>query len=173
MRGADRGARPGAARGASSAARVVVAASLALHAAVIMALPAVAHAQRFPKPSRPVAPIISPAYSTEEARDRVGEAERVMDRLRIAPGARVADIGAGAGYYTVHLARRLGRGAAIYAEDVESKYLDQLADRLKRDGIASMVTLIHGAPNDPRLPADSIDVALLAHVYHEIENPYE
>ena len=81
---------------------------------------------RFPKPDRPVARIISPAYSTEEARDRQGEAARVMDRLAVKPGLRVADLGAGDGYYTVRLARRLGAGATVYAEDVEARYLERL-----------------------------------------------
>jgi ubiquinone/menaquinone biosynthesis C-methylase UbiE len=85
----------------------------------------------------------------------------------------VADIGAGAGYYTVHLARRLGPGAKIYAEDIEQKYLDQLAARLAQEGIRASVTLVRGTPNDPGLPERSIDVAILAHMYHEIENPYE
>jgi len=147
-------------------ARLLLAVGLAV-------LPAVAQAQRFPKAERPVAPVIAPAYSTEEARDRAGEAQRVMDRLRIAPGARVADIGAGAGYYTVHLARRLGPGAKIYAEDIEQKYLDQLDVRLAQEGIRASVTLVRGTPNNPGLPERSIDVAILAHMYHEIENPYE
>ena len=133
---------------------------------------AVADGPRFPTPDRPVAPIITPAYSTEEARDRHGEAVRVMDRLGLRPGLRVADVGAGDGYYTVRLARRLGPGATIYAQDVEPRYLDRLAARLARERIAG-VTLVHGTPNDPRLPSGSVDVAILAHMYHEIENPYE
>lgn len=127
---------------------------------------------RFPRPDRPVAPIISPTYSDEATRDRLGEAKRVLDRLGIKPGMRVADIGAGEGYYTVRLARRLGPSGTIYATDVVPKYLEQLAARLRREGITG-VTLVRGAPRDPKLPPDSVDVAILSHVYHEIENPYE
>jgi len=127
---------------------------------------------RFPPVDRPVAPIITPAYSTEAERDRHGEAARVMNRLGVAPGMRVADIGAGDGYYTVRLAQRLGHGATIYAEDVSQPYLDRLAARLTREGVAG-VTLVHGAPADPRLPEQSVDLAILAHMYHEIEQPYE
>ncbi len=127
---------------------------------------------RFPAPHRPVAPIISPAYSDEKTRDENGEAERVMDRLGIAPGASVADIGAGEGYYTVRLARRLGPTATIYAEDVQAEYLKRLEARLERDRITG-VRLVLGAPRDPKLPPASIDVAILAHMYHEVENPYE
>ena len=131
-----------------------------------------ADAHLFPAPNRPVATIISPAYSDEKTRDRRGEAERVMTRVGIRPGMRVADIGAGDGYYTVRLARRLGSAATIYAEDVKAEYLGRLGSRLKREGISG-VTLIRGEPGDPKLPLAAIDLAILAHMYHEIENPYE
>jgi ubiquinone/menaquinone biosynthesis C-methylase UbiE len=127
---------------------------------------------RFVAPHRPVAPIVASAYSTEEARDQHGEAQRVMDALGIAPGMRVADVGAGDGYYTVRLAKRLGPGGTIYAQDVVQSHLDRLASRLTRERITS-VTLVHGSPGDPRLPSQSIDLALLVHMYHEVEQPYE
>jgi ubiquinone/menaquinone biosynthesis C-methylase UbiE len=150
-------------------ARVVVVAWVATFYAV--GAPG-AEPARFPPVDRPVAPIISPAYSTEAARDQHGEAARVMNRLGVVPGMRVADIGAGDGYYTVRLAQRLGHGATIYAEDVAQPYLDRLATRLTREGVAG-VTLVHGMPADPRLPEESVDLAILAHMYHEIEHPYE
>jgi ubiquinone/menaquinone biosynthesis C-methylase UbiE len=131
-----------------------------------------AQTSSFPAVDRPVAPIVTPAYSTEPTRDRQGEAERVMSRLDVKPGMRVADVGAGEGYYTVRLARRLGAGSTIYAQDVEPRYLEQLRARLAREGITG-VTLVHGTPGDPRLPARSIDLALLSHMYHEIAQPYE
>lgn len=127
---------------------------------------------RFPAPDRPVAPIISASYSDEKSRDENGEAERVMDRLGIKPGMRVADIGAGEGYYTVRLARRLGASATIYAQDVQADYVKQLEARLAREGITG-VRLVLGEPRDPKLPPASIDVAILSHMYHEIENPFE
>ena len=153
--------------------RIHVAALLLVVTAATVAGPVAAQdALRFPKPDRPVARIIAPSYSTEEKRDRHGEAERVMDRLGIKPGVRVADVGAGDGYYTVRLARRLGPGATIYAQDVEPRYLRGLAKRLEREGIRG-VTLLRGAPGDPKLPPDAVDVAILSHMYHEIENAYE
>jgi SAM-dependent methyltransferase len=129
-------------------------------------------ASGFPAPDRPVASIISPEYSNEKTRDGHGEAERVLNLLGIRPGQRVADIGAGLGYYTVRIARRLGPGATVYATDVKSEYLDQLRERLARERITS-VQLVLGLPRDPRLPPDSVEVAVLSHMYHEIENPYE
>ncbi len=129
-------------------------------------------ASGFPPPDRPVAGIISPEYSNEKTRDGHGEALRVLNLLGIRPGQRVADIGAGLGYYTVRVARRLGPGGTIYATDVKSEYLDRLKARLARERITG-VQLILGLPRDPHLPADSVDVAILSHMYHEIENPYE
>jgi len=125
----------------------------------------------FPLPNRPVAPIISPAYSDEQTRDRDREAERVFERLGLHPGQRVADIGAGEGYYTVRLARRLGPGGTVYAQDVNPTFLKGLQARLSREGLTDVRTVL-GAPQDPKLPANSIDLALLSHVYHEIENPF-
>ena len=132
----------------------------------------VAAAQPFPAPDRPVADIISPTYSDEATRDRHDEARRVLDRLDLRRGVRVADIGAGDGYYTVRLARRLGPGATIYAQAVKAEHLERLRARLAREAITE-VTLVQGKPRDPQLPPSGVDVALLAHVYHEIENPYE
>src|SRR5262245_15393416 len=126
----------------------------------------------FPTPNRPVAQIISAEYSDEKTRDLHHEAEQVMDLLGIKPGVRVADIGAGTGYYTVRLSARVGPGTTIYATDVNADHLKELEARLKSKGIGA-VKLVLGSPNDPTLPPAAIDVAILAHVYHEIENPYE
>ena len=134
--------------------------------------PPAADGRRFPVPDRPVAPIISASYSDEKSRDENEEAERVMDRLGIRPGMGVADIGAGEGYYTVRLARRLGASATIYAQDVQADYLKQLEARLAREGLTG-VRLVLGEPRDPKLPPASVDVAILSHMYHEIENPFE
>src|SRR5215472_18006002 len=68
--------------------------------------PAGAPASAFPKPARPVASIVAEQWSTEEERDRNGEAREVMKFLGVHPGMSVADIGAGGGYYTVRVAKR-------------------------------------------------------------------
>src|SRR5262245_66469124 len=106
---------------------------------LLLASPAHAGAQGapvvFPAPDRPVASITSPTYSDEKTRDTHGEAERVMDRLGVAPGKRVADIGAGVGHYTVRLVRRLGPGATVYATDINREFLGQLQARLHKERI--------------------------------------
>lgn len=131
-----------------------------------------APAGAFPAPSRPVAGIVTDTWRDEQSRDRAGEAERVIALLGIGPGLQVADIGAGSGYYTVRLARRVGPTGHVFAEDIVPGYLDRLAGRVASEGLAGSVTLVRGEPHDPRLPPRSVDLALLVHMYHEIAQPY-
>jgi SAM-dependent methyltransferase len=140
-------------------------------AACAQAAPAQTGDTAYPRPERPVARVVSPAWANESDRDRTGEADRVMEILRIGPGVRVADLGAGAGYYTVRIARRLGGMGTVYAEDVDPAYLADLETRLNALGLTSVQTVV-GRPGDPMLPPASVDVAILGHMYHEIRDPY-
>jgi SAM-dependent methyltransferase len=131
-----------------------------------------APASAFPATGRPVAGIVTDVWHDEQSRDRAGEAERVMNLLGVEPGLRVADIGAGSGYYTVRLAGRLGATGHVFAEDVVPEYLERLARRVANEGLARRVTIVRGDPHDPRLPPGSVDLALLVHMYHEVQQPY-
>lgn len=126
----------------------------------------------FPSADRPVASIVSSRWSTEEARDRLNEAEQVMDLAGIAPGMTVADIGAGEGYYTIRLATRVGEDGRVLAQDVVPEVRDALAQRVARERLDN-VSVRLGVPEDPRLPPDSFDRILMVHMYHEIAEPYE
>jgi predicted methyltransferase len=130
-----------------------------------------APAAAFPKPDRPVADIISPIWRDEAARDAVDEPGQVVRFLDIKTGMSIADIGAGSGYYTVRLSPVVGAGGRIIAQDVQSDYLQGLSKRV-HDLALGNVTIGLGEPHDPRLPAQSIDVAILVHMYHEIAQPY-
>jgi SAM-dependent methyltransferase len=128
-------------------------------------------AKEFPSPRRPVAPIVSPSRSAEEHRDSLNEASEIAGRLELKPGMTVGDIGAGSGYHTVRLSRFLGPTGSVVAEDVTRDYLIELAARTQRLGLTN-VTFALGEPHDPRLPASSLDAAILVHMYHEIAQPY-
>ena len=130
-----------------------------------------ATAREFPPADRPVAPTVSTKWSTEEARDRVNEAEDVMDSADVRPGMTVADIGAGDGYYTIRLATRVGAGGRVLAQDIMPEVIERLADRVTRERLDN-VSVKLGAVDDPRLPADSFDRVFLVHMYHEIGEPY-
>ena len=114
-----------------------------------------ATAREFPPADRPVAPTVSTKWSTEEARDRVNEAEDVMDSADVRPNMTVADIGAGDGYYTVRLAQRVGAGGRVLAQDIIPEVIERLADRVARERL-DKVSLKLGAVDDPRLPAASL-----------------
>lgn len=126
----------------------------------------------FPAADRPVATIVSARWSTEEARDRVNEAARVMELADIRPGMTVADIGAGEGYYTIRLSERVGPEGRVVGQDIVPAVRDQLAERVARERLDN-VSVRLGEPADPKLPANSFDRVMMVHMYHEIARPYE
>ena len=128
-------------------------------------------ATRFPPPRRPVAPIVSPSRSAEDRRDALDEDGEIARLLEIKPGMTVTDIGAGSGYHTVRMAPRVGPTGTVIAEDVTQSYLVELAKRIEQLKLTN-VKLVLGEPYDPRLPASSLDAAILVHMYHEIAQPY-
>lgn len=125
----------------------------------------------FPKADRPVARIVSSRWSTEEARDRLREADDVMNRAGINPGMTVADIGAGEGYYTIRLAGRVGKDGRVLAQDIVPDVRDALAERVNRERLDN-VSVKLGEPADPKLPENSFDRVFMVHMYHEIGEPY-
>ncbi len=125
----------------------------------------------FPEAHRPVAPIVSDAFSTEDARDRVGEAEAVIEAAGIRPGMSVADIGAGEGYYTTRLSPVVGANGRVLAQDIVPEVRDRLAERVQREGLENVAVRL-GLPDDPKLPANSFDRIFLVHMYHEVTEPY-
>jgi predicted methyltransferase len=151
----------------SSRAAVAVAAAI-LALAGCRAQPAEPH---FPSAHRDVAPTIGSAFSTEDARDRLGEAEEVMQLAAVKTGMWVADVGAGQGYYTVRLARVVGPKGRVLAEDIVPQVTDQLADRVQRERLDNVAVKL-GTPDNPMLPASSFDRVFLVHMYHEVQSPY-
>lgn len=128
-------------------------------------------ARAFPRAHRPVAPVISTRWSDEEARDRLNEAEIIMDSADVRVGMTVADIGAGEGYYTVRLAKRVGPHGRVLAEDIMPEVIDALASRVTRENWEN-VSVKLGTPDDPSLPPGSFDRIFMVHMYHEISEPY-
>jgi SAM-dependent methyltransferase len=130
-----------------------------------------APATSFPRPARPVARIVSPIWHDEKERDDADEPGQLVRLLGIKPGMTVADLGAGSGYYVVRLSPIVGSNGRIFAEDIESDYLQGLRQRVRDLGLAN-VTVTRGEPHDPGLPTGSVDVAILVHMYHEVTQPY-
>jgi predicted methyltransferase len=130
-----------------------------------------APADAFPLPDRPVADIISPIWHDEKERDDAGEPQQLVSLLGIKPGMTVTDIGAGSGYYVVRLSPIVGTSGRVIAEDVMPDYLENLRRRVRDLGLQN-VDIVRGEAHDPKLPAQSLDFAILVHMYHEIAQPY-
>ena len=90
--------------------------------------------------------------------------------LRLQRGSTVADIGAGSGYMTLRLARAVGPTGKVYASDIQQGMLDLLQQNIVKAKVANVVPIL-STPDDPGLPADSIDLAIMVDVYHELAQP--
>ena len=95
----------------------------------------------------------------------------LIKNLNLKPGMHIADIGAGSGYYTRLLSKRIGNGK-VYAVDVEPQMISYLNERIKEEKLANIVT-VQGSETAVSLPPSSIDMMLLVDVYHEFSFPYE
>jgi SAM-dependent methyltransferase len=103
-------------------------------------------------------------------RDQKLQVERVMDILGIAHGKTVADIGAGSGWFSVRAARRVTPGGLVYAVDINPEAIRYIQERVVHEGIGNVHTIL-SKPEDPVLPAGSIDAVLLLKTYHEVADP--
>ena len=126
---------------------------------------------QFPKVHRDIAPIVGESFSTEDARDRLGEAEEVMQLAGMKRGMSVADVGAGEGYYTVRLSPIVGPKGRVLAEDIVATTIDSLSDRVQTDKLDNVAVKL-GTPDNPMLPRASFDRIFLVHMYHEVQSPY-
>jgi ubiquinone/menaquinone biosynthesis C-methylase UbiE len=105
-------------------------------------------------------------------REREERTDQLIENLPIGPGDSVADIGAGTGYFSLPMARLVGDTGTVYAVDIQPEMLAIIEDRAAQQDVSN-IELVLGAANDPKLPADSIDMALFVDAYHEFEWPWE
>lgn len=102
------------------------------------------------------------------SRDEWQQPDRVVAALALVPGARVADLGAGGGYFTFRLADAVGPSGVVYAVDVDPDMLDYLRARAADEARANVV-VVEAAPDDPRLPDAGVDLVLVVDTYHHLE----
>jgi precorrin-6B methylase 2 len=96
----------------------------------------------------------------------------VLAALELKPGMKVADVGAGSGYYTSRMAERVGKGGTVFAVDVQPEMIEILKRNMSERGVGNVKAVL-GTETDPKLPVGSLDLALMVDVYHELEYPYE
>jgi len=105
-------------------------------------------------------------------REAEEQPEKALDALNLKPGMVVADIGAGVGYMSLRMARRVGPSGKVYANDLQPEMLDRLRQNAAKAGIGNVVT-VAGEVADPKLPANTMDLVLLVDVYHEFSQPQQ
>jgi ubiquinone/menaquinone biosynthesis C-methylase UbiE len=105
-------------------------------------------------------------------RDAWQKPDLIMDALGIGEGSVVADVGAGGGWFTVRLARRVGPNGTVFAQDLQPQMLEAIKRRVGREGLRN-VDYVQGSLDDPRLPPGRLDAVLIVDAYHELANPIE
>ena len=157
--------------------------SIPLAIGPLVLLAAIGHArparcQEAPESTRPpeprqIAPAMSHVYAdwlVRPERQREEMPDRVVKALNIPRGGTVIDLGAGVGYFTWRMAKRVGPEGRVYATDIQPEMLEMLAENLRERGIEN-VTSVLATQWDPRLPVGVADLVLLVDVYHELSQP--
>src|SRR5690242_8656886 len=146
---------------------------LALIALLILSLcPAFAQATH-PLTGRHIAPVMSASgagWLDRPEREEEEAPDLAIDLLNLRPGMFVADVGAGTGYMTFRMARKVAPNGKAYAEDLQPLMLEGRRARAQHDTIASVQPVL-GTANDPKLPTGQLDLVLLVDVYHEFSEP--
>jgi len=98
--------------------------------------------------------------------------ERAMDAVGVAPGMVVGEAGAGDGYFTLPMARRVGAAGAVYANDISRRALDSLASNARREKLDN-VHIVEGDPDDPKFPRCDLELIVIVHAFHDFNQPVE
>ncbi|NJC28063.1 class I SAM-dependent methyltransferase [Neolewinella antarctica] len=104
-------------------------------------------------------------------REREENVSQAIENMGIQADERIADIGAGSGYYTFRMARKASEGK-VFAVDIQPEMLDLMQQRIEREGIEN-VELVRGSETSPQLAANSVDLVTMVDVYHELSHPRE
>ena len=112
------------------------------------------------------------AWLERDEREREERSDLLLPMLNLKPGTVAADIGAGTGYYSRRIADRVGPTGKVYAVDVQPEMVTMLRAIARQRGYGNVAPIL-GGNKDVKLPAASVDVAIMVDVYHELEFPYE
>jgi ubiquinone/menaquinone biosynthesis C-methylase UbiE len=111
-------------------------------------------------------------WLTRPEREAEEQPEKALDALKLKPGMVVADIGAGVGYMSLRLAKRVGPSGKVYANDLQPEMLAKLRENAAKAKLTNIVTVL-GDVADPKLPPNTMDLVLLVDVYHEFSQPQQ
>jgi ubiquinone/menaquinone biosynthesis C-methylase UbiE len=129
--------------------------------------------QTHPLTGRPIANVMGAAgagWLDRPERESEEHPDQALDAIGIKPGMVVADVGAGTGYMSLRMARRVGPTGKVYANDLQPEMLSKLRVNAEREKLSNVET-VQGTESDPKLPANTMDLVLLVDVYHEFSQP--
>lgn len=107
-------------------------------------------------------------HMNDPSRDSWQKPKEVIEKLAIKPGSRVADLGAGGGYFTWHLAGAVGLQGTVYAVEIDDTALGIIKKEIKSRGVTNVVP-IHAEPGDAKLP-EPVDLVFSCDTYHHMED---
>ena len=128
-----------------------------------------------PITGRKIAPVMGAAgagWLDRSERETEEAPNKALDALDIRSGMVVADVGAGTGYFSLRIARRVGPDGRVYANDVQPEMLEKLRANAQHDKLDNIETVL-GSEADPKLPVGKMDFVLLVDVYHEFSQPQQ
>ena len=115
--------------------------------------------------------VVAPAGATEDSRrDARLQPERVLDAVGIRPGMVVGEAGAGRGYFTFKLARRVGASGRVYANDIDRTALDHVRQVCRDEAIGNVETVV-GEVEDPLFPVAGLEVVVMVYALHDFSRP--
>jgi predicted methyltransferase len=115
---------------------------------------------------------ISFSYGQNSYRDRQMQPDKIMDVIGVKSGMVIGEAGAGEGYFTFKLSRRVGETGRIYANDIESKALKVIQDRCQKEKIENITTVL-GEVTDPLFSREKLDLVFMIAAFHDFEKPVE
>jgi len=115
-------------------------------------------------------PTLGRAQVADDRRDKFEKVGEILAALQAEPGQRIADVGAGEGFYSLRIARAVAPTGRVMAVDVSEKYLEKLRARIQQDNITN-VDVVVAAVDDPRLPENTFNAVLIYNAYHEMTAP--
>jgi ubiquinone/menaquinone biosynthesis C-methylase UbiE len=137
------------------------------------AIAAPAFQAEHPLTGRRIAPVMGVGgadWLDRNEREMEEHPDQALDVLGLKTGMIVADVGAGTGYMTLRMAKRVGPSGKVYADDVQPEMLRRLRQNAAKEKLSNIETIL-GTEADPKLPAGKLDLILLVDVYHEFSQP--
>ena len=115
-------------------------------------------------------PTLARAQGADDSREKFEKVSEILSALQAEPGKRIADVGAGEGFYSLRIARAVAPAGRVMAVDVSEKHLEKLRARIQQDNVTN-IDVVVGAVDDPRLSENAFDAVLIYNAYHEMTAP--